>query len=52
MVFDLDPGPGIGWDCDRDRAAAEKLLEANGYETWPKVTGGKGVHIMVPLEKR
>jgi bifunctional non-homologous end joining protein LigD len=25
------------------------MLEAEGFEPWPKLTGGKGVHLMVPI---
>ncbi|MFL5069875.1 MAG: DNA ligase D, partial [Xanthobacteraceae bacterium] len=28
------------------------LLEAEGYDSWPKLTGGKGLHLMVPIEPR
>jgi len=26
-----------------------RALEEEGFQTWPKVTGGKGLHIMAPL---
>jgi bifunctional non-homologous end joining protein LigD len=26
-----------------------RVLEEEGFKTWPKVTGGKGLHIMAPL---
>jgi bifunctional non-homologous end joining protein LigD len=28
------------------------LLGAEGLDTWPKVTGGKGIHVMAPLSTR
>lgn len=50
MVFDLDPGRGIAWDTVSDTALAFRdLLAHEGLESWPKLTGGKGVHVMVPL---
>jgi bifunctional non-homologous end joining protein LigD len=52
IAFDLDPGEGIGWDFVLETAFRLKdVLEAEGFESWPKLTGGKGVHIMVPLER-
>lgn len=51
MVFDLDPSPGVAWSemlrTARDlRARLEKL----GLGTFLRTTGGKGLHIVVPLE--
>ncbi|MFL6603529.1 MAG: DNA ligase D [Steroidobacteraceae bacterium] len=53
LVFDLDPGPGIEWELVTDTAfALRELLEGDGLKCWPKLTGGKGVHLMVPLDGR
>jgi bifunctional non-homologous end joining protein LigD len=50
LVFDLDPGKGVEWPFVVDTAMAlRELLEEDGFATWPKVTGGKGVHVMVPI---
>jgi bifunctional non-homologous end joining protein LigD len=50
MVFDLDPGPGVSWSLVRDTAFdLRELLKKEGLASWPKLTGGKGVHVMVPL---
>jgi bifunctional non-homologous end joining protein LigD len=50
IVFDLDPDPSIEWP--QIRAAAkevrDRLLEA-GLESFPKLSGGKGVHVVAPL---
>jgi bifunctional non-homologous end joining protein LigD len=50
VVFDLDPGPEVKW---RDTIAAARLvrnsLQAVGLESWIKTTGGKGLHIVVPI---
>src|ERR1700716_1791286 len=27
------------------------LMKADGFATWPKLTGGKGIHLMAPLER-
>jgi DNA primase len=50
MVLDLDPGHGISWEFVTDTAIRLRdILKAAGLECWPKLTGGKGVHVMVPL---
>jgi bifunctional non-homologous end joining protein LigD len=50
MVFDLDPGSGIEWDFVTESALAlRELLKAARLDAWPKVTGGKGIHVMVPI---
>ena len=53
MIFDLDPDETIGFD--RVRQAAFLLrdrLASLGLRSVPMVTGGKGVHVIVPLERR
>jgi bifunctional non-homologous end joining protein LigD len=52
MVFDLDPDEGLGFDAVK-RAAVEvrEGLEACGLQSVPMVTGGKGVHVIVPLRR-
>jgi bifunctional non-homologous end joining protein LigD len=53
MVFYLDPGPGIGTSFVVEIALGLRdLLIDEGLESWPKLTGGKGVHIMVPIGPR
>jgi bifunctional non-homologous end joining protein LigD len=50
-IFDLDPGPGVSWK-DLVRAAHELggHLQSLGLESFVKTTGGKGLHLVVPLE--
>lgn len=51
MVFDLDPGEGIQYPFVIETALLLRdLLSGEGFASWPKVTGGKGLHVMVPLE--
>jgi bifunctional non-homologous end joining protein LigD len=50
LVFDLDAGPGVSYAFVRDTALAlREMLETEGFAPWPKLTGGKGVHLMVPI---
>jgi bifunctional non-homologous end joining protein LigD len=50
VVFDLDPGPNVPWA--EVKAAAlhvRRLLAQAGLETFLRTTGGKGLHVVVPL---
>lgn len=50
MLFDLDPGEGIGWDSMVDAAMLMKaLLDKLKLRSFVKTSGGKGLHIVVPL---
>ncbi len=52
LVFDLDPGQGIEWDFVTGTALALRdQLVGEGLPSWPKLTGGKGLHVMVPIER-
>jgi bifunctional non-homologous end joining protein LigD len=50
VVFDLDPGPEVPW---RELVTAAKdvrdTLTALGLKSWCKTTGGKGLHVVVPI---
>jgi DNA ligase D-like protein (predicted polymerase) len=51
LVFGLDPGEGIDWRFIADAALQmRELLKAEGLDSWPKLTGGTGVHVMAPIE--
>ncbi|HEY6125144.1 MAG TPA: DNA ligase D [Steroidobacteraceae bacterium] len=50
LTFDLDPGADLPYPPLRDAALAiRKLMKDVGLESWVKTTGGKGLHVVVPL---
>jgi bifunctional non-homologous end joining protein LigD len=53
IVLDLDPGPQVGWPAVVAAARQVRaLLRAVGLESFVKTTGGKGLHVVAPLEPR
>lgn len=53
LVFDLDPGEGVGWARVKAgaREVRERLLEI-GLQSFVRLSGGKGVHVVVPLQPK
>jgi bifunctional non-homologous end joining protein LigD len=50
MVFDLDPGDGVAWSRVQEATTLTRtLLTELGLQGWLKTSGGKGLHIVVPL---
>jgi bifunctional non-homologous end joining protein LigD len=50
FVFDLDPGADVAFDRVVEAAVLlRRKLESVGLQSWPKLSGGKGVHIVVPF---
>jgi bifunctional non-homologous end joining protein LigD len=53
MIFDLDPGEGLKWSHLQEAATLMRaMLEALGLKGWLKTSGGKGLHVVVPLAPR
>lgn len=50
LVFDLDPDPGVAWsEIVRVARSLRDRLASLGLESFARVTGGKGVHLVVPV---
>lgn len=53
MVFDLDPGEGVDAQALREGVEVMKmLLDELGLRSFLKTSGGKGLHVVVPLAPR
>lgn len=52
MVFDLDPDHGVAW---KDVVAAARDVRARlretGLESFVRLTGGKGLHVVAPIRR-
>ena len=53
ITMDLDPGPGVKWsELVKATRLTRTLLERLGLRCFLKTTGGKGLHVVAPLEPR
>ena len=53
IIFDLDPGEGVSFKTVAEAALVTRaLLKELGLQCWLKTSGGKGLHVVVPLERR
>lgn len=53
IIFDLDPGEGVSFGAVAEAARITRaLLKELGLRCWLKTSGGKGLHLVVPLERR
>ena len=50
LVFDLDPDPSVAWkDVANAAQALRQLLQSQRLKSFLKTTGGKGLHLVVPI---
>jgi bifunctional non-homologous end joining protein LigD len=53
LVLDIDPGPEIAWpEIIAAARLVRRVLESVGLESFVKTTGGRGLHVVVPLQPR
>ncbi|KAG0190460.1 hypothetical protein DFQ28_002032 [Apophysomyces sp. BC1034] len=53
LVFDLDPDPALEWRVVLEGTQRlHTLLSDIGLRSWCKTSGGKGLHVAVPLDPR
>lgn len=53
MVFDLDPDPDLPWEAMVEAARLTRVvLDELGLISFLKTSGGKGLHLVVPLARR
>lgn len=51
LIFDLDPDPSVSWSSVIESAVAIRdLLLELGIRSFVKTTGGKGLHIVLPIQ--
>ena len=52
MTFDLDPGEGVGWlEVQEAAQLVRTVLDELGLSGFLKTSGGKGLHVVVPLKR-
>ncbi|MFL5307605.1 MAG: DNA ligase D [Polyangia bacterium] len=50
VVFDFDPGPQVAWrEVVAAARAVRQMLADQKLRAWVKTTGGKGLHVVVPI---
>ncbi len=53
LVFDLDPAEDVAWDeVVRGAREVRDLLEALGLQSFVRTSGGKGLHVVAPIDRR
>jgi bifunctional non-homologous end joining protein LigD len=51
LAFDLDPSSGQFCDAAKAASVLHKLLEEQKIRSFPKTTGGRGLHVLIPLRQ-
>jgi len=52
LVFDLDPGEGVGLtQCAEVARSIRDLVATLGWTAYPVTSGSKGIHLYVPLDR-
>jgi bifunctional non-homologous end joining protein LigD len=50
IIWDLDPGPEVGFaDVVKAARTVREMLDLLKLRSWVKTTGGRGVHVVVPV---
>ncbi|HEX6023431.1 MAG TPA: ATP-dependent DNA ligase [Solirubrobacter sp.] len=53
LLIDLDPQPGTGFaDAVLVARVLREVLAENGLDGYPKTSGGRGLHVIAPIEPR
>jgi bifunctional non-homologous end joining protein LigD len=51
IVWDLDPGPAVTWQqVVKAAGLVRAVLKTLGLMSWVKTTGGRGLHVVVPIK--
>jgi len=51
IVWDLDPGPEVTWtQVVKAAVLVREVLKTLGLTSWVKTTGGRGLHVVVPIK--
>ena len=51
IVWDLDPGPAVTWkQIVKAAGLLRVVLKTLGLTSWVKTTGGRGLHVVVPIK--
>jgi bifunctional non-homologous end joining protein LigD len=53
IVWDLDPGPLVSWkQVVKAATLVRDVLKTLNLRSWVKTTGGRGLHVVVPLKRK
>ncbi len=53
VIFDLDPSEGVGFpEVVEVALLVKQALDIVGLESFPKTSGSRGIHVLVPIARR